>query len=134
MAVVKKEMLKLNLYFNGRERSSLTLCCLSHWVDYGSNLLRLGNFRKRILLYFCCVRKINNSFLDRVLRIPFRHPSENVSPLPPQEKKMKTSHKLQRKWRKSETRMPWCQIKIVLSMDASTEHLGKMMMQRKWYL
>lgn len=25
MAVVKKEMLKLNLYFNGRERSSLTL-------------------------------------------------------------------------------------------------------------
>lgn len=25
MAVVKKEMLKLNLYFNGRERLSLTL-------------------------------------------------------------------------------------------------------------
>ena len=79
------------------ERSSLTLCCLSNWVDYGSNLLRVGNFRKRILFYFCCVIKINNSFLDRVLRIPFRHPSENVSPLPLQEKKTKTSYKLQRK-------------------------------------
>ena len=51
MAVVQKEMLKLNLYFNGRERSSLTLLpekLGGLWLQ----LTETGKFQKEDFVFF----------------------------------------------------------------------------------
>lgn len=48
-------MLKLNLYFNGRgiKSDSAAKALGRLWLQFTET----GNFRKRILFYFCCVRK-----------------------------------------------------------------------------
>lgn len=56
MAVVKKEMLKLNLYFNGRERSSLTLLpepLGRLWLQFTET----GKFQKKDFVLFLLCEK-----------------------------------------------------------------------------